>query len=425
MKSFPTVYALANASEEEINSHWAGLGFYRRARLLHRGATYVVEKLDGNIPGTVDELMKIDGIGRYTASAIASIAFDQCVPVVDGNVCRVLSRLTGIANNIKAPTLKDRTGWRLAEQIVSAGNGTNAGDVNQALMELGATYCSPSGTGIDNCDPLKDFYISTRIGYEVGKILFKSDDFNEINDLISNANVVRGTSKCSLCEDNGVSNVLSRIANELHAKKSTNKFKDWMKSGHAAFPTPPPKKGKREEVLAVAVICCEDSKIQAEKWLMIQRPNTGLLAGQWEFPSSILWNSGGDKQKKKRKKENILSSVPVIPEYERQVALDEFLHKMCHDDLNFGKSFGMHLRKCTRQNTSLQPVEHIFSHVRHTMWIEYGHLTSLTINDIKQKSWKTWDGREIRWMTLKDMQDVGVTSGVKKVLSNVKSYVSQ
>jgi A/G-specific adenine glycosylase len=122
-----------------------------------------MDKYGGELPKTVEELMRIDGIGQYTGSAIASIAFDVCVPVVDGNVCRVLARLRGIANNIKAPILKDKLGWGLAEQIVKAGDGKKAGDVNQALMELGATYCSPSGTGVDSRDPLKELYLSTKL----------------------------------------------------------------------------------------------------------------------------------------------------------------------------------------------------------------------------------------------------------------------
>ena len=164
MQSFPTVHDLANATEEQVNSHWAGLGFYRRARMLHSGAKMIVDKYDGELPKTVDELMTIDGIGRYTASAISSIAHNQCVPVVDGNVCRVLARLTGVANHIKAPIFKDKLGWDLAKQIVEAGDGQHAGEVNQALMELGATYCAPNGSGIDDRDPLKEFYRSTRIG---------------------------------------------------------------------------------------------------------------------------------------------------------------------------------------------------------------------------------------------------------------------
>ncbi|OEU15327.1 DNA glycosylase, partial [Fragilariopsis cylindrus CCMP1102] len=143
MKSFPTVYELAAATEDEVNAHWAGLGFYRRARYLHQGAKYVVKELDGKLPTTPQGLSKIQGIGPYTAAAIASIAFDVCVPVVDGNVCRVLSRLRGIANHIKHPILKDKLGWKLAGQIVEAGDGSSPGMVNQALMELGATYCAP------------------------------------------------------------------------------------------------------------------------------------------------------------------------------------------------------------------------------------------------------------------------------------------
>ena len=105
MRRFPTVYSLAEATDEEVNSHWAGLGFYRRARLLHAGAKRVVHQYNGVVPNTVEELMKVEGIGRYTASAIASIAYGVEVPVVDGNVCRVLCRLTGIANHIKAGVL--------------------------------------------------------------------------------------------------------------------------------------------------------------------------------------------------------------------------------------------------------------------------------------------------------------------------------
>lgn len=85
MKSFPTVQSLASATEDKVNAHWAGLGFYRRAKLLHTGAKLVSEEYNGELPKTVNELMKISGIGRYTASAIASIAFGVQVPVVDGN----------------------------------------------------------------------------------------------------------------------------------------------------------------------------------------------------------------------------------------------------------------------------------------------------------------------------------------------------
>ena len=166
---FPTVQDLAAADPETVNAMWAGLGFYRRARLLQSAAVVVTNDLEGVLPDTVEGLLLLPGIGPYTASAIASIACNVTVPVVDGNVCRVLSRLKGIANHIKAPKFKDVWGWTLAKQIVEAGDGSCAGQVNQALMELGATYCAPSGTGMEDGDPLRDYYWSTRLGREVAQ----------------------------------------------------------------------------------------------------------------------------------------------------------------------------------------------------------------------------------------------------------------
>lgn len=149
MKSFPTVEALAAASEDEVNAHWAGLGFYRRARMLHEGSKQVVRDFDGELPGTVDELMKLKGVGRYTAGAIASISFGVAAPIVDGNVLRVLSRLCAISAHVKEPTFcsEGKLAWRLAQQLVEADCGAKAGDLNQAIMELGATLCAPDGTG--------------------------------------------------------------------------------------------------------------------------------------------------------------------------------------------------------------------------------------------------------------------------------------
>ena len=202
MKSFPTVHDLAAASEEEVNSHWAGLGFYRRARLLHQGAKYVVKECNGELPRTKEELLTITGIGPYTASAIASIAFDVCVPVVDGNVCRVLSRLTGIANRIKAPVLKDKLGWDLAQQLVEAGDGKHAGELNQALMELGATYCAPSGTGVDPRDPLREHYRSTQLGRAYYHYATSTPNKKNLLFLPDQA------CACKLCDDSGMELVL-------------------------------------------------------------------------------------------------------------------------------------------------------------------------------------------------------------------------
>lgn len=128
---FPDLASLANATDDEVTTAWSGLGYYRRAKMLRAGAAAVMETFGGVIPSTVAELLTIPGIGRYTAGAIASIAFDQRAPIVDGNVARVLSRLFAHAGDA----------WPLADAMVHASKSPRA--LNQSLMELGALICKP------------------------------------------------------------------------------------------------------------------------------------------------------------------------------------------------------------------------------------------------------------------------------------------
>ena len=144
MKSFPTPAALAEASEETVRHHWSGLGYYRRATYLHQGAKYVVNTLGGHLPKSPAELKKIPGIGPYTAAAIASISFGVAAAVVDGNVLRVIARIRGDREcNIKDPNTIQRT-WSDAEKMVQKAS-QRPGVWNQAMMEVGATVCKPSG----------------------------------------------------------------------------------------------------------------------------------------------------------------------------------------------------------------------------------------------------------------------------------------
>ena len=140
LQRFPTLTALAQAPVDDVLSAWAGLGYYSRARNLHKGAREVVERYGGQLPSTAEQLRTLPGIGRYTAGAISSIAFNQQEPVVDGNVLRVLSRVYEIDTPIKSSATQ-REIWELARQLVPA---EAPGDFNQALMELGATLCTPS-----------------------------------------------------------------------------------------------------------------------------------------------------------------------------------------------------------------------------------------------------------------------------------------
>jgi A/G-specific adenine glycosylase len=143
---FPTPAALAEASEEEVLAAWSGLGYYRRARMLRDGAIAVVAR--GGIPSRVDELLQIPGIGRYTAGAIASIAFRQKAPIVDGNVARILARLESIEHPLGTPALL-REAWSHAQTLVDACSDPRA--FNQGLMELGALVCKPRSPRCGEC----------------------------------------------------------------------------------------------------------------------------------------------------------------------------------------------------------------------------------------------------------------------------------
>jgi A/G-specific adenine glycosylase len=139
MTRFPTITALASAPLDDVLAAWAGLGYYSRARNLHRCARAVVEQHGGALPAAAAALRRLPGIGPYTAGAIASIAFGRPEPLVDGNVARVLARLYAIEAEIKSPAA-GRTLWRLAATLVPH---DAPGDFNQGLMELGATVCTP------------------------------------------------------------------------------------------------------------------------------------------------------------------------------------------------------------------------------------------------------------------------------------------
>jgi A/G-specific adenine glycosylase len=133
LKRFPTVQKLAGARQTSVLAAWSGLGYYRRARMLHDAAKQIVREHKGKFPGSSTDLRALPGIGRYTAAAIASIAFGEPVAVVDGNVERVLERMLGV-------DLQGEELWDAAQSLLSP---KKPGDFNQAMMELGATVCLP------------------------------------------------------------------------------------------------------------------------------------------------------------------------------------------------------------------------------------------------------------------------------------------
>jgi A/G-specific adenine glycosylase len=144
---FPNVHALADASEQNILKLWQGLGYYSRARNLHKTAIAIANNLNGQFPDNYNDLIKLKGIGEYTAAAISSIAFNEPRPVVDGNVLRFLSRLKGIKTPIDSVSGK-KTITNLAIKLIDP---KQPGEFNQALMEFGALYCKPQNPNCEVC----------------------------------------------------------------------------------------------------------------------------------------------------------------------------------------------------------------------------------------------------------------------------------
>jgi A/G-specific adenine glycosylase len=147
MQRFPTLVSLAQAQLQEVLAAWEGLGYYSRARNLQRAAQMVMRQFNGQIPADLPSLRQLPGVGRYTAGAIASIAFGQPAPTLDGNIRRVLSRVFDVSEDARSPAGEGRLWSLAAEQLPNE----RPGDYNQALMDLGAGFCTPQNPNCADC----------------------------------------------------------------------------------------------------------------------------------------------------------------------------------------------------------------------------------------------------------------------------------
>lgn len=161
MERFPTVEQLASASQQEVLSAWEGLGYYSRARNLHRAAQIIVEQYQSEVPSEPEQLGRLPGIGRYTAAAVASIAFGRDQAALDGNIRRVLARVYNLTEPARSPSGERRL-WAWAEQNLPTGQ---AGEYNQALMDLGSLICTPRSPACPEC-PLEDLCQAREFGVQ-------------------------------------------------------------------------------------------------------------------------------------------------------------------------------------------------------------------------------------------------------------------
>ncbi|XP_050756711.1 LOW QUALITY PROTEIN: adenine DNA glycosylase [Gymnogyps californianus] len=297
MQKWPTLQALAQASLEEVNELWAGLGYYSRGKRLQEAArkvpwcwragafpkpsvacglmlahicpallgpcaagTRVVSELAGQMPRTAEDLQKLlPGVGRYTAGAIASISYGQATGVVDGNVIRVLCRLRCIGADSSSPAVIDRL-WDMANALVDR---SRPGDFNQALMELGATVCAPKAPLCGEC-PVKQHCRARRrvekeLAFTSQKLFGKPASVPDVEDC--------GVGGCPLCPP---------AAEPWDSSLGVTNF---------------PRKAAKKQPRAVRTATCVLERRGCHgvpEYLIVQRPSSGLLAGLWEFPSLLL-----------------------------------------------------------------------------------------------------------------------------------------
>ncbi|NXJ64053.1 MUTYH glycosylase, partial [Rostratula benghalensis] len=363
MQKWPTLQALAQASLEEVNELWAGLGYYSRGKRLQEAAKKVVSELAGQMPRTAEDLQKLlPGVGRYTAGAIASISYGQATGVVDGNVIRVLCRLRCIGADSSSPAVIDQL-WDMANALVDR---SRPGDFNQALMELGATVCVPKAPLCGEC-PVKQHCRA-----RCRKLFGKPAPVPDVEDcgkqpgeisvvalglglVVTVTFVFAGVGGCPLCPP---------------------PTEPWDSSlGVTNFPRKAAKKQPRVERTATCVLerrGCHG----ALEYLMVQRPSSGLLAGLWEFPSLLL---AQDLQEEKQ----------------REVLADHLRAWTGWPVVAGGLRF-------------IGEVVHIFSHIHQTYVVYSLHLDGdVTLDPTLSPS---------RWVTEEEFHASAVSTAMKKVL---------
>ncbi|XP_028369625.1 adenine DNA glycosylase isoform X2 [Phyllostomus discolor] len=342
MQKWPTLQDLASASLEEVNQLWAGLGYYSRGRRLQEGARKVVKELGGHVPRTAETLQRLlPGVGRYTAGAIASIAFGQVTGVVDGNVVRVLCRVRVIGAD-PGSTLVSQQLWSLAQQLVDP---AWPGDFNQAAMELGATVCTPQHPLCSQCPVQSLCRAHQRVEW---KQLLASQSLPGSLDVEECA---PSTEQCRLCAPPA---------------------EPWDQTlGVASFPRKASRRPPREEYSATCVLE-QPGAPGGARILLVQRPNSGLLAGLWEFPSVTMEPSG--QCQRKALLQELQSWVGPLP-----------ATRLCH----------------------LGQVVHSFSHIKLTYQVYGLALTGQAPVTITPPG--------VRWLTREEFRTAAVSTAMKKV----------
>ncbi|KAI9508095.1 DNA glycosylase [Russula earlei] len=381
MSSFPTINDLAASDIDTVNALWKGLGYYSRAARLLAGAKKVVEELDGRLPDNAKDMEGlIPGVGRYTAGAICSIAFNEQVPVLDGNVSRLISRLLAIHASPKSKASLDLL-WQGAQTLVDGA--TCAGDVNQALIELGSTVCKPRDPNCDGC-PLQRWCLAYQISKKRSSWLdplFMKDGIGDIEDL------------CNLCDP-------IPLSDGFDAPPVTS------------YPMKMERKKQREELNIVSVV--EWRSGNARWFLLTRRPEGGLLAGLHEFPTSSEVPASISASEERETATTLLSRLINSP-----------LLDTTSQAANAAQSGVLRVVKIERAGDVL----HVFSHIRKTYRIQWVVLEGGAAGPPElerrsgPKTTKVAMPPKVKsmWVPLDEVEKANIGTGVLKVWAQARS----
>ncbi|KAH6629660.1 DNA glycosylase [Boeremia exigua] len=425
---WPTVQDLARAEHEEVLAAWKGLGYYSRATRLHEGAKAVVAKPAQRMPDDVSGLLELPGIGQYTAGAISSIAFGRAEPVLDGNVARVLSRQLGLYVDVKDKKASDVL-WRVADQLIKeASNHPEVefsavpGQWNQAMMELGSTVCTPrpkceecpiqktcrafgEGTALSKkqqssnavpdiedactlCEQLDPEDLATvpeeELSDEEQKPVKKRKAPAKQKNTLSNYFAIGTPSASSNVDSEDEETLAGSKKRKASTKPTTSKS---VNTYCSLFPKKVVKKKAKEEDCAVCLVELRlpDSE---SKWLIEQRPATGLLASLWQFPQVTL-------------------SAPDTASA-RKTSAQQYVSGLTAGGIDM---------TAARHTTSFDPLVHVFTHLRLTM-----HAYHFRITDKPDADALLCSGAPARkWVNTSAMDNETLSTGMRKCWALVAS----
>ena len=436
MQRFPTITQLATASLDDVNSAWSGLGYYRRARMLHEAAKHVVATLQGRLPDSVSGLLDIAGIGPYTAGAIASIAYNKPVPLVDGNVSRVLSRLRAL----HAPPEKKALAlhWQLAHQLAadsgssggSSEQTTDASDWSQAVMELGAVVCMPRVAECGRCPVRRWCRAAEEVAERqrpVGDERWTLGRRRVEVEVETEAEEIEHNKKSNRVKLAGQAEEREQEMDTEHANNGAVKSKrrggsgrEWGKQSNTQpktivlddtlcticepqatapttvfdYPTKAVKKSPTDEHVSVCVVSRKrvrgGERSGEVEWLLVQRLPDGLLAGQWEFPSVVHPPSSTARTPTAAQRRQLLKDGLFL-------LLPTWLAELV------GSS----------NRESVGELTHVFSHRRHLMHVQRCVVEERVEDGATEGT--SMDGRRWRWMTESEITTTGLTTGQRKV----------